>query len=154
MNRVCYFNVGFIMHPQKFRNRVGSLIEIYICKKYNLGYNNRQQKMGFYDAYNNDTIFEIKASLNNNHRFIINRNNHKRLRDANGDYIFVVYKLCDKDRGLRVISDIKILCVIFLNSKLLDDAVYNKKVETYTKNSKKEYVRVNLREVREIIDDL
>ena len=142
------------MNSYQFRSRVGKLIEDYICKKYNLYYNNRQRIAGHYDAYDKNTVYEIKASYIKSNRFVINKDNHKKLENMNGDYIFVLYELHDKDKRLKIISDIKIKDIIILNSKVLTGLINQKNVSGYTKRIEKQYVRIYLTEVREISDGL
>jgi hypothetical protein len=103
-----------------FRQRVGYLIEQDICKKFNLFYNKRQRTQGYYDAYDEKTIFEIKASSITNNTFIIRFNNHQQLTSADGIYIFVSYKLKNKDKDLSVISDIKITDIKFIKARDID----------------------------------
>lgn len=153
-NRAHYFNGGFIINSYQFRSRIGKLIEDYICKKYNLYYNNRQRTAGHYDAYDKNGVYEIKASYIKSNRFVINRDNHKKLENINGDYIFVLYELWDKDKGLRVISDIKIVDIIIMNSKLLTELINQKNVSGYVKRIEKQYVRIYLSEIRELNDGL
>jgi hypothetical protein len=85
------------------------LIETYICEKYNLFYNKRQQTLGFYDAYYKNKIYEIKASNINYNTFIFKKINHHKLVAANGYYIFVSYNLKDTDKDLQAITDINVL---------------------------------------------
>lgn len=112
------------MNNGAFRKRIGVLIETYICKKYNLFYNKRQQTLGFYDAYYKDKIYEIKASNVNYNTFIFKKINHHKLVDADGYYIFVSYNLKDNDKDLRAITDINVLqayiiSAIHLNNLLI-----------------------------------
>ena len=103
-----------------FRQRIGNLIEKEICKKYNLYYNLKQKKFGYYDAYNKQTLYEIKSSSINYNTFIIRKFNQKRLLNAYGEYIFISYKLINKDCNLSVISDIKIKNIYFIKASDLD----------------------------------
>ena len=66
------------MNPKSgmFRQRVGALIEQHICDKYNLFYNKRQRKMGYFDAYSSDTIYEIKSTIQGSNTFVIIKKNH------------------------------------------------------------------------------
>ena len=91
-----------------FRQRVGALVEMYICDKYELFFNKRQQVLGFYDAYDKDHIYEIKASNNKYNTFILKVKNHKDLVVAGGYYIFVSYVLKNIDKELKLITDIHI----------------------------------------------
>jgi hypothetical protein len=91
-----------------FRQRVGALVEIHICDKYKLFFNKRQQVLGFYDAYDKNYIYEIKASNNNYNTFIFRVKNHKLLMGAKGYYIFVSYVLKNTDKELKLITDIQI----------------------------------------------
>jgi hypothetical protein len=103
-----------------FRQRVGYLIEQDICKKFNLFYNKRQRTQGYYDAYNDKNIYEIKASSIKNNTFIIRLSNHLQLVNSGGSYIFVSYKLKNKDKDLSVISDIEITNIKFIKAKDFD----------------------------------
>jgi hypothetical protein len=103
-----------------FRQRVGYLIEQDICKKFDLYYNKRQRTQGYYDAYNDETIYEIKASSIKNSTFIIRLNNHQQLANLEGVYIFVSYKLKNKDKDLSVISDIEIINTKFIKANDID----------------------------------
>lgn len=109
------------MNNGAFRKRIGVLIETYICKKYNLFYNKRQQTLGFYDAYYKDKIYEIKASNVNYNTFIFKKINHHKLVDADGYYIFVSYNLKDNDKDLRAITDINVLQTYTLSAIHLND---------------------------------
>jgi hypothetical protein len=120
-----------------FRQRVGALIEIKVCDKFGLFYNKRQTTFGYYDAYKNGDLFEIKASSLNYNTFIIRLRNHERLLKAKGSYIFVSYSLVNKDKDLRVISDILIENIYIISTLNMDKIL--KKYGTVThKRSKKD----------------
>lgn len=103
-----------------FAQRIGQLVEDYIINEYSLTPNRRQQTRGYYDAYNGDRIYEIKAAKDNNY-FRIKQNNHKQLIYADGSYIFVRYALIDKDEELKIISDIEIESVDMIKAINLQD---------------------------------
>ena len=135
-----------------FRQRVGYLIEQYICEKYELFYNKRQRTQGYYDAYNDKTIYEIKASNNKNNTFMIRLQNHKQLVRANGAYIFITYKLRNKDKALSVISDIELLQTKIV--KASDINISKKKTcVASTINPKKKYIRIYLSDIRNLEDN-
>ena len=90
-----------------FPQRIGRLIEDYIISTEHLIKNKRQHKKGYFDAYNNETIFEIKAAKDNNY-FRIDQKNHKLIHQAHGIYILVRYSLKNNDEALKVMSDIVI----------------------------------------------
>lgn len=134
-----------------FRQRVGALIEQFICKKYNLFYNKRQRSQGHYDAYNLKSIFEIKASNTTNNAFIIRVNNHKSLSDANGSYVFVSYRLKNKDKALSVITDIEIITIKTVLAKTLN--LKHKNIcQSFKNRPDKQYVRVYLKEINNLIE--
>lgn len=99
--------------PQGTKQRVGRLVEEHVCIKHKLKFNQRQQTKGYYDAYNKDHIFEIKAVKTINAqdpRLIIIIKNHKELLNSGrGKYIIVNYELINKDKDLQLIQDINIL---------------------------------------------
>lgn len=136
-----------------FRQRVGALIERHICKELNLYYNKRQRTQGHYDAYDDKTIYEIKASNTTNNVYIIRKNNHKSLCNAQGSYIFVSYKLKNKDKDLTVISDIEVVAIKIVNAT--DVRISDKKTcVAFTTRPDKQYVKVNLSEIKKIKDNL
>ena len=135
------------MKSYQFRCRVGKLVEDYICDKYGFQYNKRQRTRGYYDCYDVNYLYEIKSANIRSDRFVINIKNHKQLLRYNGSYIFVVYDLIDRDKELSVISDIDIKNEVFMNARLVDGILSNKKVEQYTKTSKNKYQRIHIREV-------
>lgn len=90
-----------------FPQRIGKLIEQHIIKTERLLPNKRQQTKGYFDAYNSDGIYEIKAAKDDNY-FRINQKNHKELSYASGIYILVRYTLIDNDKDLKMITDINI----------------------------------------------
>jgi hypothetical protein len=132
-----------------FRQRIGYLIEQDICKKFNLFYNKRQRIQGYYDAYDDKTIYEIKASSIKNNTFIIRLNNHPQLVNINGVYIFVSYKLKNKDKDLSVISDINIKDIKFIKAKDIDIST---KTPFLARNKKPDnkYVRIYLSDIKNL----
>jgi len=132
---------------QELKQRVGNLIEEYVAQQYNLKRNKRQHAYGFYDCYDNKTIYEIKAAKSNSYRFMIYLNNHNRLFMANGVYIFVVYDLEDKDHDLQVITDISIKHVQFIDSKKIDNILQKHNEEYYSNKKQKIMKRIRFNEV-------
>jgi len=132
---------------QGLKQRVGNLIEEYVAQQYNLKRNKRQRTYGFYDCYDNKTIYEIKAAKSNSYRFMIYMDNHNRLFMANGVYIFVVYDLEDKDYDLQIITDISIKHVRFIDSKKIDSILLNHSVEQYSRKKQKIMKRIRFNEV-------
>ena len=127
-----------------FQQRIGKLIEDHICSKYDYYPNKRQQKIGYYDAYDNNHIYEIKAIKKQINRATIQLNNHKRLVEQEGKYIFVNYDLINKDKELSIITDIKILHIIEMDSLEVDNLL-SKYGISYKRNFKghiKEYMRL------------
>jgi len=132
---------------QGLKQRIGNLIEEYVAQQYNLKRNKRQHAYGFYDCYDNKTIYEIKAAKSNSYRFMIYMDNHNRLFMANGIYIFVVYDLEDKDHDLQVITDINIKYIRFIDSKKIDSILLNHTVEQYSRKKQKKMKRIRFNEV-------
>ena len=132
---------------QELKQRVGNLIEEYVAQQYNLKRNKRQRIYGFYDCFDDKTIYEIKAAKSNSYRFMINVDNHYRLYAANGIYIFVVYNLEDKDHDLQVITDINIKHIRFIDSKKIDNILVNHPVEQYSSKKQKRIKRIRFNEV-------
>jgi len=132
---------------QGLKQRIGNLIEEYIAQEYGLHRNKRQHTYGFYDCYDNKTIYEIKASKSNSYRFMIYMDNHNRLFMANGVYIFVVYNLEDKDHDLQVITDINIKHVRFIDSKKIDNILQKHNKEYYSNKKQKIMKRIKFNEV-------
>jgi len=132
---------------QTIKQRVGNLIEEYVAQQYNLKRNKRQHAYGFYDCYDDKTIYEIKAAKSNSYRFMIYMDNHNRLFMANGVYIFVVYDLKDKDHDLKVITDISIKHIKFVDSITIDGILLNHPVENYSSQKKKRIKRIRFNEV-------
>ena len=117
-----------------FRQRVGLLIEGAICDKFNLFYNKRQQTQGYYDAYTDKDIYEIKGSNLKYNTFIIRVSNHKRLLESEGNYIFVSYDLKNKDKDLSVITDISLTKIYIISAKDVDKKL--KKYGLYSKSKR------------------
>jgi len=132
---------------QGLKQRVGNLIEEYVAQQYNLKRNKRQRIYGFYDCFDDKTIYEIKAAKSNSYRFIIFMDNHNRLFMANGVYIFVIYDLEDKDHNLQVITDISIKHIRFIDSKKIDSILLNHPVEQYSRKKQKIMKRIRFNEV-------
>jgi len=132
---------------QRIKQRVGNLIEEYIVEKYDLKRNKRQRVHGFYDCFDDKTIYEIKAAKSNSYRFMINVDNHYRLYAANGVYIFIVYDLEDKDHDLQIITDISIKHVRFIDSKKIDNILLNHPGEQYSRKKQKIMKRIRFNEV-------
>lgn len=101
-----------------FPQRIGKLIEQHIIKTERLLPNKRQQTKGYYDAYNSDGIYEIKAAKDNNY-FRINQKNHEQLFEADGSYILVRYSLIDVDKDLKMITDIDIKDIKYIKADKL-----------------------------------
>jgi len=132
---------------QGIKQRVGNLIEEYVAQKYSLKRNKRQHTCGFYDCYDDKTIYEIKAAKSNSYRFMIYLDNHNRLFMANGVYIFVIYNLADKDHDLQVITDINIKQIRFIDSKKIDDLLQKHNEEYYSSKKQKRMKRIRFNEV-------
>ena len=135
-----------------YRQRIGKLIEEYICNKYNLFYNKRQCTQGYYDAYDNKYLYEIKGAVNTSNRFFIRSINHKSLVAANGKYIFVIYELIDTDKDLKLITDIKINNIVFLSAKKFNKVVINSKKEFFNKYINKFYYRITYNDILKITE--
>ena len=132
-----------------FKQRVGYLIEQDVCKKFSLYYNKRQRIQGYYDAYNDNTIYEIKASNIKNNTFIIKLNNHQQLVNFEGVYIFISYKLKNKDKDLSVISDIEIINIKFIKAKDIDISKKNLFKSKKTDHDKKS-IRIYLSDIKNL----
>jgi hypothetical protein len=135
-----------------YRQRVGKLIEEYICSKYNLFYNKRQHTQGYYDAYDNKCLYEIKGSINTSNRFFIRSINHESLVAMDGKYIFVIYELIDTDKDLKLITDIKINNIVFVSAKKLNEVVINSKKEYFNKYVNKFYYRITYNDILKITE--
>lgn len=98
-----------------FPQRVGALIEAHIIKTERLLPNRRQQTKGYYDAYNSDGVYEIKAAKDDNY-FRIMQKNHKLLSNVNGEYILIRYHLTNNDRDLVLNSNIIIDSTMFVKA--------------------------------------
>lgn len=88
-----------------FPQRIGALIEAHVITTEGLLPNRRQQTKGYYDAYNSDGVYEIKAAKDDNY-FRIMQKNHKLLSNVSGKYILVRYHLTNDDRDLVLNSNI------------------------------------------------
>ena len=102
-----------------FPQSIGKLIEQHIIKTDHLTPNRRQQSKGYYDAYNHESVFEIKAAKDNN-PFRLMQRNHKLLKTAGGMYVLVRYSLINNDKELKVISDIKINKIRYVNANEIE----------------------------------
>jgi hypothetical protein len=127
-----------------FRQRVGALVEIHICGKYNLFFNKRQQVLGFYDAYDKDYIYEIKASNNSYNTFILKVKNHKLLVDAQGYYIFVSYILKNTDKELKLITDIEIQKVYKIAATDINDLIKKNNIPINKKDKNTNQFKIQL----------
>lgn len=96
-----------MLKQHSFPQRIGKLIENYVIEKDSLFKNKHQQKRGYFDAYNDKTVFEIKAAKDSNY-FRLSQKNHKSLMLAHGVYILVRYYLKNNDLTLKLMSDIVI----------------------------------------------
>ena len=67
--------------------------------------------------------------------------------DANGKYIFVIYKLINTDKDLKLITDIKINNILFISAKKLNDIVINSKKEYFNKYVNKFYYRITYNDI-------
>ena len=104
--------------------RIGKLIENHIITKHDLLPNQRQRTKGYYDAYNNQHIFEIKGIRSyNKGRAILIRENHKQLVNHEGIYIFVIYNVSSNDKDLSVITDIDIEHEISFHASDMTDLI-------------------------------
>lgn len=135
-----------------FRQRVGYLIEQHICEKFGLFYNKRQRTQGYYDAYNDKTIYEIKATNNKNNTFMIRLHNHTQLVLSDGSYIFIIYKLRNKDKDLSVISDIELIQIKIIKAAEINISK-KKTCVASTTNPKKKYIRIYLSDIRTLEDN-
>lgn len=133
-----------------FRQRVGMLIEQHICDKFALSYNKRQRKFGYYDAYKGDMIYEIKASIQTSNTFNILEDNHKKLCNTAGSYIFVSYKLINKDITLRVISDIQLYKIYIIPATQVDTVI--KQYATGHTKGERIQLKLKMRDVERIQD--
>lgn len=103
--------------------RIGTLIEQEICKNLNLTMNKRQRTFPFYDAYDKNGVYEIKAGSEDYKRFVILKNNHKNLCGAEGSYIFVGYTKTQKDKNLIVSDEIHITTTKTVQASSIDLAL-------------------------------
>lgn len=129
-----------------FRQRVGALIEQYICERYELFFNKRQRTKGFYDAYKDGGIFEIKASRITHKEFVLLGDNHEKLVKAGGSYIFVSYDIVNHDSQLRVISDIEILDVYIIKAHTINTTI--KKYANVKTVRGREQLKIGLARIR------
>jgi hypothetical protein len=150
-----------IITPQGIKQRVGKLVEEHVCNKHELLYNRKQQTRGFYDAYNKDNIFEIKAikaieNQNQDTRITIFKKNHlELLKSGCGKYIFVNYDLINKDKNLQLIQDVNILHEIVLPSEEINALLIDYGV-SYNRNFRghiKEYIRLKFSYILELYND-
>lgn len=107
-----------------FPQRIGALIEEHIIGTKELTPNRRQRIRGYYDAYDQHGIYEIKAAKDNNY-FRIMQKNHKLLAANEGNYIFVRYSLKNDDRDL------------ILNSNIIIHSIENKVASELEQTAKK-----------------
>jgi hypothetical protein len=151
-------NKSKIVH-QGIKQRIGKLVEGYVCNKHGLSFNRKQQTRGFYDAYNKDNIFEIKAIKaikNQDTRITIFKKNHlELLKSGCGKYIFVNYDLINKDKNLQLIQDVNILHEIVLPSEEINALLIDYGV-SYNRNFRghiKEYIRLKFSYILELYND-
>lgn len=100
--------------------RVGGLIEIEICKRLDLTQNKRQRTFPFYDAFDKNGIYEIKAGSSDYKRFILIISNHKQLSDAEGSYIFVEYTKNIMDKKLTLVDELNLINVKTVKASDID----------------------------------
>lgn len=134
----------------RFCQRVGTLIEQYICHKMQLTFNKRQQTKGYYDAYDQNTVYEIKATRQKVNTFLIKESNHKELLTVGGSYIFVCYQVKDNDKNLQVISDIDILDIVTLTADKVN-ILMESSVSKSTVRNKVAYRKVKIGNVHKIV---
>jgi hypothetical protein len=145
-----------IITPQRVKQRIGKLVEEHVCNKHELSFNRKQQTRGFYDAYNKNNIFEIKAIKaikNQDTRITIFKKNHlELLKSGCGKYVIVNYDLINKDKNLQLIQDINILHKIVLLSEEMDDLLMEYGVPYYRnfKGHVKEYMRLKFSHILEL----
>ena len=113
---------------QSVNQRVGKLIEKYVCEKYDLLPNKRQRTKGYFDGCSKDHIYEIKAVKttfrDTNPRITIINDNHKKLEASKcGKYLIINYNLIDKDKNLQSIQDINIRREIEISSKIMSEII-------------------------------
>lgn len=132
----------------RYCQRVGALIEKYICEKYDLLYNRRQKIKGYYDAYDKNTLYEIKATNSRSNNFQLNEKNHRTLTGLKGQYIFVLYSLKNKDKDLTVASDITIERAIFRDAVDVDTILRESNAKKVTvKRSQKTLLKIRANKV-------
>lgn len=132
----------------RFCQRVGALIEKRICETYKLFYNTRQRKKGYYDAHDENTLYEIKATQASGNRILITEKNHRILTELGGRYIFVLYSLKNTDKNLTVMSDIKIERVVFKDAAEVDSLIAKGKATIIKSKAKnKTFIRIRARHV-------
>ena len=103
-----------------FPQRIGALIEAHIITTEGFLPNRRQQTKGYYDAYNSEGVYEIKAAKDDNY-FRIMQKNHKLLSNVSGKYILVRYHLTNNDRDLVLNSNIIIDSINFVEATELEN---------------------------------
>ena len=109
-----------MIRQHTFPQRIGKLIEQHVIQNRGLRPNKRQQKRGFFDAYDDSTLYEIKAAKDDNY-FRIMQKNHEKLIARDGTYIFVRYSLKNVDKDLKLISDIVIHDERFIRADILQE---------------------------------
>lgn len=133
----------------KFCQRIGLLIEEYICDRMQLHYNKRQQKYGYYDAYDGKNIYEIKATKQKTNTFLIREKNHKELLNKLGSYIFVCYRIRNDDFSLVLKSNIEMLDIVTIPAATVDTILDNR----YTKTTERKggmYWKVKIGQVHKL----
>jgi len=133
--------------------RIGTLIEEHVCKEHGLTPNKRSSR-AYYDAYNAEQIFEIKAASKRNNRVTVQITNHKQLLETDSSYIVVLYDLVNSDKELCLITDIKILDIIIVKSNVMNDILikYGVGYNRDYKGRMKQYSRIRFDNIKEYID--
>jgi hypothetical protein len=138
------------MNKHTMPQRIGALIEKHICETYHLKPNNKRGIRGYYDAYDTEHIYEIKAASKKYGRLTIETINHQKLVNAgNGKYFVVLYDVINKDRGLQLISDIHIINIENIDMDKMNTLIANKSTiyERKYKNITKKYLRIKFNDL-------
>ena len=142
---------------QTIKQRAGKLIEEYVCDNWKLSPNKRQQTRGYFDAYNKENIFEIKAVKmllkDKNPRITLIKNNHNDLLGSGcGKYCIVNYDLINRDKKLQLIQDIKILREIEISAEDMDSLIMNFgiPIERKYRTRSRQYIRIKINDIPEV----
>ena len=142
---------------QSLKQRTGKLIEQYVCDKYSLLPNKRQQTKGHFDAYNKQHIYEIKAVKttfkDTNPRITLINDNHKKLQSSEcGKYLIINYNLIDKDKNLQLIQDINIRHEINIYAETMSEIISNNGIpyERKYKNGIRHHIRIKLNDILKV----